>query len=99
MKKVLTALVVVGMGLLVAWPFVLGKQPAREHTRALELYTLRFGLYVCVLLIVFFAMAALAWALWRKAREEYREAALNNMKFLIETTLADHRKQDENHDA
>lgn len=99
MKKALTALVVIGMGMLLAWPWVLGKQPSRDHHRALEVYTLRFGLYVCVLLIIFFAMAALAWALWRKAREEYREASLNNMKFLIETTLADHRKQDGSNDA
>ncbi len=95
MKKALTALVLFGVLMLLAWPWILGKQPSPEHHRALQLYSLKFGIYVCALLIVFFANAALAWVVWRKAREEYREQALNNMKFLIEATLADHRKADE----
>lgn len=99
MKVALSVLLVLGVSMLVAWPWILGKQPPAAHHAELARYSVRFGLYICTLAVVFFSTTVLAFALLRRARDEYREHAMGNLKFLIESSLQDHRKPDETHDA
>ena len=99
MKLTLTVLLTFGICLLLAWPWILGHQPPATHRVELARYTLRFGVYLCSLLIIFFTTAVLASVIARRARLELRDEALGNMKFLIETTLEEHRKKNETPDA
>jgi hypothetical protein len=59
----------------------------------MQLYALKYGLYMFTLLGVFFATALIAVLILRRTREEYRERAIANMKNLVESTLEDHRKK------
>lgn len=90
LKVATTTAFLFGVGLLLAWPLIVGRQPAHSHTRALAAYTLRFGFYVTVLVIVFFTVVVLAAAVARKARDEYREESRRNLEALIEGTLRAH---------
>ena len=100
MKAALTSLVVFGFAMLIGWPWLVGPKPVHPSHKEAVNYLYRVDLYVCVLLIVFFATTVLAIILARRARDEYRQQALNNMRFLIESTLEDHRKKEtENPDA
>ena len=94
LKIALTSLLIFGFVLLLAWPWIVGRQPVYEHKAEVARYLLRFSAYVISLLVVFSSCAMLAVILARKQREAFREEALTNMKHLIEATLEDHKKKE-----
>lgn len=101
MKAACTVLFIFGVMLLISWPWIVGHQPdAHAPKRELATFSLRFGIYIITLMVVFFSTAVMASVVARRARAEFKEEAMANMKILIETTLAEHRKKDEGaHDA
>jgi hypothetical protein len=103
----LTVLVLAGIGLLLAWPWLVGPYPAphgvpahgSKEAKALAEYSLRFLGYIAALLLVFLSTAIMATIVVRRAREEYRQEAMDNMRQLIEATREDYQKKDEEDDA
>ncbi len=93
MKLALTVTLILGVALMLAWAPILG--PVPTHHAELQRYAVRFGIYICCLLVIFFVTAVLAMIIARRAREEYRAEIMGNVKFLIESTLEDHRKKNE----
>jgi type VI protein secretion system component VasK len=94
LKVATTALLIFGVILLAAWPWVIGPMPKASEAgrRALQEYAVRFGLYIIVVLLVWSATAVLAIMVARRAREKYREEAMENLQSLLEESLKDHGK-------
>jgi type VI protein secretion system component VasK len=95
-KLATTLFLVAGLLLLAAWPWLVGPQPpASAGRQTLEEYVVRFGIYLILLLLVWFTTAVLAVLSARRARDAYREKAMENLQNLIEGTLQDHGKPKE----
>ncbi|MFN8219287.1 MAG: hypothetical protein U0S12_04035 [Fimbriimonadales bacterium] len=92
LKVATTISFLVGMAMLVAWPWLVGSKPEGDRKAVLQ-YLLRASEYFIALLVVFFVTATLAWLTARRQREEYQEQSLENLKELIEGTLEDHGKK------
>ncbi|HMS55526.1 MAG TPA: hypothetical protein PKA27_09020 [Fimbriimonadaceae bacterium] len=87
--KILTTIsVLASVGMLVAWPWVIGPQPEGRKAR-LE-WILKASEYFVILLLVLFLTVVFAWLLARRQREEYQKEKLANLQDLIEGTLRDH---------
>jgi heme/copper-type cytochrome/quinol oxidase subunit 2 len=99
MKVAVTLLLLVGCTLLLCWPWFVGIRPHHPSHREAEWYLLKFSLYIMTLLVIFFSVAAMSFILVRKAREEYREMSLNNMRELIEAARQDHLGKKDEHSA
>lgn len=95
-KTVTTALLVFGIALLVGWPWIVGPKPPVNAPDAERLrYLLRYGLYFTVLLLTFFSTAVGAMLAARATRRQLREEAMENLHELIEGTLEDHGRKDD----
>lgn len=90
LKIFTTGFVILGVLLLLSYPVLVGPVPKGEGRQALAEYALRFGLYVIGSLLVWFTTAVLAVIAARRARQAYREEAMENFQHLMEETLRDH---------
>ncbi|MFQ3586152.1 MAG: hypothetical protein SNJ74_02345 [Fimbriimonadaceae bacterium] len=90
-----TACFLAGIGLLGAWPWLVGNRPSGpEVSRAmLEAYAVRLSVYMVAILLLFFLTAVFALLTVRRARLEYRDQARANLQELIEGTLRDHERK------
>lgn len=87
-------LFLLGLTLLVAWPWVVGPKPGlNEPLRERKEYVVRLGIYFLVSIITFFSAALCAYFLSRRTRSQLRDEAKENLKELIEGTLHDHQKK------
>jgi hypothetical protein len=95
LKAAATFFLILGIAMLVAWPWIVGAQPDVKESgrRALEEYVVRFGIYIIAVLFVWFVTAVLAIMVARQARNAYREEAMLNFQQLMEETLKDHGKR------
>ncbi len=94
LKIVTTTLLVLGLALLVAWPWIVGRQPPAEAPRPeLARFAVRLMVYLGATILVFATTAALALLVARQTRIKYREEARRNLKDLIEGTLKDHERK------
>lgn len=91
-----SAMLIFGMMMLFALPFLLARRPASDAPRQLRAqFALWITSYTVLLLIVFFVLIVLAWRVMVHQREQFKQASLDNLKDLVEGTLHDHqRKQD-----
>ncbi len=86
-----TTFLIFGTLLLLGLPFLMVAKPRAEAPHRDRLvYLATFTGYVILLLVVFFALAVLAYRIMVKQRESFREATIQNMKDLVEGTLHDH---------
>jgi MFS superfamily sulfate permease-like transporter len=86
-----TAFFILGLVLLLAWPWIVGARPSAEASKPEQVaYAVRFVTYISGLLLVFFTTSICAWLLARKRRMEFQKESLDNLKDLIEGTLHDH---------
>ena len=94
LKIATSTFLIAGILLLVAWPWLVGPVPNSREAgqRAMQEYAVRFGIYIIVLLLVWFVTAMLAIFVARQARQSYREEAMENFQHLMEETLRDHGK-------
>ena len=92
LKLLTTTFLILGLILLGGWPWIVGPVPKGQGKHALAEYATRFGIYVIVALLVWFVTALLAVMVARRARQEYREEAIENLQDLLEETIKDHGK-------
>ena len=85
---------IAGLLLLAGWPWLVGPMPKASEAgkRAVQEYAVRFGIYIIVVLLVWFITAMLAVLVARQARQAFREEAMENFQHLMEETLKDHGK-------
>ncbi|MBI1755474.1 MAG: hypothetical protein HYR64_00010 [Fimbriimonas ginsengisoli] len=88
----MTALLIFGIFLLFAYPFLFREAPHTRYEKGL--FAIRLTTYVAILLLTFFGVALTAVVALRRARQELREEAKQNLRELIEGTLRDHGKAD-----
>lgn len=89
MRALTTALLVLGLCLVAAWPWVLAAKPS--GVRELQVYSVWFGIYLTSMFTAFLGAAAFAILVARRARRQYFEESKQNLQELIEGTLSDHR--------
>ncbi|HEY0866842.1 MAG TPA: hypothetical protein VGE01_05675 [Fimbriimonas sp.] len=92
LKRATVGLVVVGTFLLLAWPLFFGTKPV-TRSEAL-VYSRNSAIYIGVLLLILISAGVCALVVLRRAREEYRELARENMRLLIEATREDAKGKD-----
>lgn len=94
LKVLTTALVVCGLAMVFAVPYVLGSKPPTDDQHALAQYGVRVLTYFGITCFVWIGAAACAVALMRRVRTEYLEDKGHNIKDLIEGTLRDHERKE-----
>lgn len=92
LKVTTTAFLILGLLLLAGWPWIVGQQPPKGDLQATREYAARFGIYIIMILLVWFTTALLAVIVARRARKELREEAMQNLQELLEESLKDHGK-------
>lgn len=92
--KILTgSLIAAGVLVIVTWPFAVGVPQKGASRSELRAYVTR-GLVATSALIVIVTGAGIgAFLLIRRAREEYREQSMSNMRSLLEQTREDQLKK------
>jgi type VI protein secretion system component VasK len=95
LKVVTTAFVILGVLMLLSYPWIVGPVPKGQGKEALAEYAMRFGIYIILSLLVWFTAAVLAVVTARRARQAYREEAMENFQSLMEETLKDHGRKHE----
>lgn len=91
LKIITTALMIMGVAMLLAFPFVIGPQPARaEGQRALAEYAIKFGSYIIIAVLIFAGAILCSIIMLRQIRKEMRQMAENNMQAFVSGTLEDH---------
>ena len=91
LRATTTFFLLLGLFLAFAFPWILGAKP---HGHAeLAHYSVKFGIYLIVLLGSFVAACVCALLLVRRVRNSYREQSRQNLEFLIESTLRTHHKE------
>jgi type VI protein secretion system component VasK len=90
-----TAFMALGIGLLLALPWLVGPRPPQAAgQQAMVDYGLRVIAYFTVTCLVFLVAAFLAWRLVRAAREEFAKRRVENLRDLVEGALRDHERRD-----
>jgi len=92
LKVATSTFLILGLLLLAGWPWLVGPQPPKGDLQATREYAARFGIYVITILLVWFVTALLAVIVARRARQTYREEAMQNLQELLEESLKDHGK-------
>lgn len=94
-------MIATGFVMLVAWPWAVGPKPSRGASHAVyRRYASRSTVYLTGLLVTFVGSGVGSYLLLKSVREEYADSMQQNLKVLIEGTLQDHgRKENDSHDA
>ena len=83
----MTALVLLGFGLLLSYPWFVGAKPGRESAvEARERqarYAVRIALYVAAVSVTFFGSAVCAVLLARRTRERFVDESMKNLADLL----------------
>lgn len=89
------ALVICGV-MLLGWPILVSNRPGpRAPIAETKSFALMFAGYV-TLIVLFLVLAGIgAIVILRRTAAEYRSQQMENMRELVEATLADHRSQNE----
>lgn len=89
-----TAMMVVAFCLMCLYPFALQHRPHRTDPKPVRVRYLQKMLALNTGMILSFSGAAICSILIiRRAREEYRSQAEQNMRILVEGALADHERK------
>lgn len=91
-----TALLGFGLMLILVSPVVFMRRPDPHETTEMQRWVVTAGLYVCVTAFVWVGVATLAILMIRSIRRDMVAEREMNMKILLEKTLADHSKENEN---
>ena len=93
LKRLTTLFFAVGILLLVGWPVLLGPKPPKGSRRTeYRAYIVRSGLYMSGLLIAALGSGIGAIVLFRRVTNEYAEQSIDNLKELIEGSVAAREK-------
>ena len=97
LKIVTTGLLVAGLGLLIAWPWIVGPRPVgAAKTEAERKELARYGLkalsYFAVTTSAFLGAAAGAVLIIRRTRREFVDHEKQIVRGLVEGSLKDHER-------
>lgn len=92
LKVLTTTFFVFGVGLLLAWPWLLGAKPTTGRKELAE-WGIKALLYFLFTTLAFLASAFGAWMIMRRQRQEFIAEAKENMQNLVEGTLKDHGRE------
>lgn len=93
LKAITTTLIVFSIGLLLAYPWLVGVKPPTGRPKVEQVQYLRRGaIYVGVEAAALIGAIGGAYLVARRARREYLEQSRVNMEALLEATLRDHAK-------
>lgn len=93
-KVLTTTLLIFGIILLLAWPFILGAKPgpnsnplrkAEWGKRVLVYFAATTSVWLCTAMSAFFVI--------RRSRIDLEQQAAKNIRFLVEGTLQDHDRK------
>lgn len=92
LKLFTSASFIFGVVLLVAWPWLLGPQPAATGTnrRIVAEWGVKALIYFLLCCIAFLSSATGAWLIMRRTRREFTSMSRQNVKELVEGSLRDH---------
>jgi hypothetical protein len=93
LKVVTTIMMVLCAGSLVLWPVLLGASPGPNASIAAnKAYAYKFAGYIGIM-VLFLVLSGIG-AIWilRRTAAEYRTEQMENMRALVEATLADHQR-------
>ncbi len=80
--------------LLIGWPVFLGDRPGpiapKSETKE---YAVRFVTYLSIMVLALILAGVGALGVLRKTAAEYKAQQMDNMRDLIEATMADHQKK------
>ena len=93
LKTLTSTLVAFGFLMIAGWYWVLG--PAPKSRPQFVRYGERATIYTSVLIVDLIGAGIGSVLIMRQARMQYREAAMDNLKMLIEGTLRDHKSQEQ----
>lgn len=93
LKVLTTALVICGLVMVFAIPYMLGQRPETTDKLELAQYGTRVLLFFGLTCFVWIGAAFCSVLLMRRARVEFLEDQGDNIKGLIEGTLKDHERK------
>ncbi|MEZ0326407.1 MAG: hypothetical protein ACAH95_10915 [Fimbriimonas sp.] len=94
LKVFTTIMMLLCVMFLIAWPVFLGDRPGPQAPKAVNKeYAYRFVTYVSLMVLALILAAIGAMGVLRRTAAEYRAQQMENMKDLIEATMADHQKK------
>lgn len=95
LKVITTAFLILGIVLMVGWPWVLGRRPDVDASRAIKAdYAVVLFYYFGATLGTWTTTFILAWIVARRTKAEVLKAEEENLRGLIEGTLRDHGSQE-----
>ncbi|CAN5494290.1 hypothetical protein BH11ARM1_BH11ARM1_13060 [soil metagenome] len=95
LKIITTALMVLCLVSLVAWPIIMGERPGPKAAVAVnKAYAVRFAEYIGLIVLFLVLSGVGALMILRRSTAEFKEMQMQNMRELIEATLEQNRKQD-----
>ena len=93
LKVLTTAFVVLGIGLMAAFPFLLGSKPGGDDQLGLARFGTRVLTHFLVTSAVWIGAATCAIVLARRTKREFLESQKENIRELVEGTLKDHERK------
>ena len=91
-----TALMIFGLMMLFMSGLIVGERPPTNSPRAAKItYLRRSALYVGLESVALIGSIVGAWLIVRRARHDFREQSKENFQSLLEGTLRDHKKPEE----
>jgi hypothetical protein len=94
LKVVTTFLIIVSIGMLFGYLWIVGPQPAVNAPRQEKIEFLRrWAVFIGVEAVALIGSIVGAYMIARRARQEFRELSQRNMEALLEATLRDHAQK------
>ena len=94
-KWLTSALIALGVLLIAGWPLIVGVPPRKASKAVYKAFLVR-GLVAATALVVIVSGAGVgSFILLRRAREEYREESMRNIRVLIEGARQDQLRKHE----
>jgi hypothetical protein len=85
---------VVCVAFFIGWPVFLGDRPGPQAPLEVnKAYAVRFVTYLSLMVLALILSAVGAIGVMRKTSAEYKAQQMENMRELIEATMADHQKK------
>lgn len=95
LKAITTTLIVFSIGMLFAYPWLVGVRPPKGRPKIEQVQYLRRGaIYIGVEAAALIGAIGGAYLVARRARRDFLELSRINMEALLEATLRDHAKKD-----
>jgi len=94
LKITTTTLIAFSIGMLLAYPWLVGVRPPKGRPKVEQIQYLRRGaIYIGVEAVALIGAIGGAYLVARNARKDYLEQSRINMEALLEATLRDHAKK------